>query len=189
MIDRLSSEFGFRAEYDLRGALGEALAGYRKLTHLTPLQRRKQRSLTKRWLRKASKHARRDDDGKLFQESLRKVSLRDGIYMSIGGSNPFRDPLEKSAIAAEAALEMMKLGGRPKADSTLLICGLVHIYEKGTGKPAGMPNADVGSGPFFRFVTAIFKLAGIKQGQSALAKQIQRRIEELRNLHSNGGSQ
>lgn len=101
------------------------------------------------------------------------------MYMAIGGSNPLRDPLEKSAQAGEAALKMMKRSGRPKGDSTLLIYGLIHIYEKGTGKRARMPNADVGSGPLFRFVTEVFKLAGIRFGPSALAKQIQRRIKEL----------
>lgn len=194
VIDRLSSEFGFRSDSDLRGALGETLAGYRKLTCQTLLQRRKQHSLTKRWLRKASKRAQRDDDGKLFQSSLKKASLRDVIYISIGGSNPFRDSLEKSAIAAEAALEMMERPGRPKSDSALLIYSLVHIYEKGTGKRAGIPNVFwakeriESAGPFFRFVTEVFRLAGIKHKPGVLAKQIQQRIKELRGFRGMRGS-
>lgn len=139
--------------------------------------------MTKHWLKIASKRAQRDDR-KRFQSSLDKAwekkDLLVIVYMAIGGSNPFRDTLKKSAQAGKAALKMIKRPGRPKDDSALLIYGLIHIYEKGTGKRARMPNADVGSGPFFRFVTEVFRLTGIKTGPSALAKQIQRRIKEFR---------
>lgn len=128
----------------------------------------------------ASKRAQRGDR-KRFRSSLKKASPLEVMYMAIGGSNPLRDPLEKSSQAGEAALKMMKRAGRPKDDTALLIYGLIHIYEKGTGKRARMPNADVGSGPLFRFVTEVFSLAEIRFEPSALAKQIQRRIKELRD--------
>lgn len=193
IIDRLSSEFGFQSAYDLRGALDEAIARYRKLTSQTKLQRQRQRSSVKHWLKIASKRAQRGDR-KNFKSSLKKAWKKKDLlvvmYMAIGGSNPFRDSLEKSAQAGKAALEMMmKRSGRPKDVSALFIYGLIHIYEKGTGKRARMPNAEVGgSGPFFRFVTDVFKLAGIRFGPSALAKKIQRRIKELRDYRAMRGA-
>lgn len=187
-VARLSTGFGFRSAYDLRGALNEAIAGYRKLTGQTQLQRQRQRSSARHWLKIASKRAQRGDR-KRFRSSLKKASSLDVVYMAIGGSNPFRDSLKKSAKAGTAALKMMKRPGRPKDDSALFIYGLIHIYEKGTGKRARMPYADVGSGPFFRFVAEVFKLTGIRYRTSSLVKQIQRRIEEWRSYRGIRGAQ
>jgi hypothetical protein len=186
------AQFGFRADYDLHRALSEVITRYRQLSGSTPLQRRVRRDRTKHWLKIVSKQAWRGDR-KRFRSSLKKASLLEVIYLSLGGSNPFQGSLKKSARAGRAALKMMKRPGRPKDDTTLLLYGLVHIYEKGTGKRAGIPSffwakeRIESAGPFFRFVTEVFKLAGIEHKPGVLAKQIQRRINELRSFRAMRG--